>query len=164
MDSLKQGRKQNLKKVAKLLIQAFEKYILNSDKNEIFCLKQNPLKQDVRIINEKETEKISYKDSSNEDSIISSELEKLDIQEKICNEYLKYKCSKLILTNNLNNDWKIFLADTPIQTNSSDCGVFLCKFIDYFVKNIEFDFCNDDMYYFRKLIAIELLNGDLITK
>lgn len=60
--------------------------------------------------------------------------------------------------------WQQFFPDCPKQANYSDCGVFLCKFVDNITREEEFDFSQDDMDFFRHLIGIELLKGQLLTE
>lgn len=47
----------------------------------------------------------------------------------------------------------------PQQKNTSDCGVFVCKFADFISKNLVLDFTHDHMPYFRARMADELLVG-----
>ncbi|WP_342265071.1 Ulp1 family isopeptidase [Cardinium endosymbiont of Philonthus spinipes] len=64
----------------------------------------------------------------------------------------------------LNQDeWRLkCLKDLPQQKNHSDCGVFVCKFADYVARDAPINFTQHDMPYFRKRIAIEILNGKLM--
>jgi sentrin-specific protease 1 len=52
--------------------------------------------------------------------------------------------------------------DIPLQRNGFDCGVFMCKFADYTSRNQTFTFAQQDMKYFRQLIALELLNKSVL--
>jgi len=45
----------------------------------------------------------------------------------------------------------------PQQTNGDDCGIFACKFADYYTQDRAFDFGTEDMGYFRMRIVAELL-------
>ncbi|KAJ8906249.1 hypothetical protein NDN08_002742 [Rhodosorus marinus] len=48
-------------------------------------------------------------------------------------------------------------SSVPQQTNGDDCGVFACKFADYYTQDKAFDFGTEDMGYFRMRIVAELL-------
>jgi hypothetical protein len=64
----------------------------------------------------------------------------------------------------LSSFWKFKMAITPKQTNGSDCGVYVCKFMDYLARDIQnINFTQEDVFYFRYLIAIEILEGKLLT-
>ena len=60
-------------------------------------------------------------------------------------------------------EWKQFFPDCPKQNNFSDCGVFVCKFMDNITREQKFDFSQEDMDYFRVLIGIELIKGNVLT-
>ena len=50
------------------------------------------------------------------------------------------------------------------QNNLDDCGVYLCKFMDYLTRgHIELDFSEEDIIYFRVQIGIELIKGKLLN-
>ena len=49
----------------------------------------------------------------------------------------------------------------PEQENSFDCGVFVCTYALHLAENASFDFTQDDMPKFRRLIAFQLLNNKL---
>jgi hypothetical protein len=59
--------------------------------------------------------------------------------------------------------WKQIFSECPKQSNYSDCGVFLCKFMDYITRERKFDFSQKDMEYFRILIGVELIKGTVLT-
>uniref|UniRef100_A0A7S2ZHN5 Ubiquitin-like protease family profile domain-containing protein n=2 Tax=Rhodosorus marinus TaxID=101924 RepID=A0A7S2ZHN5_9RHOD len=48
-------------------------------------------------------------------------------------------------------------SSVPQQTNGDDCGIFACKFADYYAQGKAFDFGTEDMGYFRMRIVAELL-------
>jgi len=50
----------------------------------------------------------------------------------------------------------------PQQNNGSDCGVFMLKFMDYASENRPFDFTFRDMPYFRRRIALEIANQQVL--
>lgn len=58
--------------------------------------------------------------------------------------------------------WNFQIFDTPKQKNSTDCGVFLCKFIDYISAGKPFDFLQQDIDYLRYLLGIEIMEGKLL--
>jgi Ulp1 family protease len=47
--------------------------------------------------------------------------------------------------------------DVPQQTNSDDCGMFLCKFADFVARGGRLNFSSRHMNYFRARMAHELL-------
>ena len=51
----------------------------------------------------------------------------------------------------------------PQQNNLCDCGVFVCQFMNYISRNKKIDFTYDDIFYFRCLMGIELLQENLLT-
>jgi Ulp1 family protease len=59
--------------------------------------------------------------------------------------------------------WKQSFPECPKQSNFSDCGVFICKFMDYITRERRFDFSQNDMEYFRILIGVELIKGTVLT-
>lgn len=48
--------------------------------------------------------------------------------------------------------WKILFKDCPQQNNLYDCGVFICKYVEYLSMDKKFDFTQKDMNRFRKKI------------
>ena len=73
-------------------------------------------------------------------------------------EYLK--CEYQDKKNDI-GDWKIWNLvscqdDTPSQTNSYDCGVFVCMYIHFIADNRELNFNQDDVSSYRKFIAYQL--------
>jgi hypothetical protein len=62
-----------------------------------------------------------------------------------------------------NDQWKMAFPHTPKQTNGSDCGVFVCKYMDYLSRKEPFSFTPEDMPYFRMLIAVELTQNEILT-
>jgi Ulp1 family protease len=63
----------------------------------------------------------------------------------------------------LNDGWKYYPSKCPKQTNSYDCGVFTCKYMEYLSRDKKLDFNQDDMNYFRIQIGAELLQGALFN-
>lgn len=59
--------------------------------------------------------------------------------------------------------WRLeWLKNIPQQQNGSDCGVFVYQFADYVARDVPINFTQSDMPYFRKRMAIEILNGRLM--
>ncbi len=58
--------------------------------------------------------------------------------------------------------WNFQIFDTPKQNNLTDCGVFMCKFIDYISAGKPFDFSQEDIDYLRYQIGIEIMEGKLL--
>lgn len=57
-------------------------------------------------------------------------------------------------------EWKGIDRTVPVQENTDDCGVFLCKFADFLSRGwSKFTFSQEHMKYFRSRIAHELLMG-----
>jgi sentrin-specific protease 1 len=56
-----------------------------------------------------------------------------------------------------------FPRHIPRQTNSFDCGVFVCQYAEYWSRLARFDFTEDDMEYFRAKMTWELLHDVLLT-
>jgi Ulp1 family protease len=59
-------------------------------------------------------------------------------------------------------EWKLTFANAP-QTNNTDSGVFVCKFIEYLTRNEPILFSKDDTSYFRLLMSNELLENRILT-
>jgi len=59
--------------------------------------------------------------------------------------------------------WKLVSMgrNVPQQNNGYDCGVFMCTFANYVAMDQEFDFTVNDMEYFRKRIAVDILRGKI---
>jgi hypothetical protein len=48
------------------------------------------------------------------------------------------------------------VKDIPKQLNGSDCGMFVCKFMDYITDDCPFSFTHEHMSYFRTRMALEI--------
>ena len=60
-------------------------------------------------------------------------------------------------------DFKIKHMDNiPLQTNHSDCGVFVCKFAEYISRRADINFTQKDMPQFRKTMVYEILQKKLL--
>uniref|UniRef100_A0A7E4W7T3 ULP_PROTEASE domain-containing protein n=1 Tax=Panagrellus redivivus TaxID=6233 RepID=A0A7E4W7T3_PANRE len=63
------------------------------------------------------------------------------------------------------DDWATIPAHNqqgPTQTNSTDCGIFLCQYAECLSRNVEPDFCQSMMTNFRIRMRYELLTGKLL--
>lgn len=73
--------------------------------------------------------------------------------EQIVNEYISkiyyYIYCKYI---EFRQKWKIFFRNCPQQKNLYDCGVFICKYVEYLSMDRRFDFTQEDMNKFRNEI------------
>ncbi|KAK6636265.1 hypothetical protein RUM43_009924 [Polyplax serrata] len=62
------------------------------------------------------------------------------------------------------NDWKqINVDDIPQQMNGSDCGVFSCVFAEHLARNSPLLFSQENMPYFRRKMALEIVEAKLLT-
>lgn len=52
--------------------------------------------------------------------------------------------------------------NTPIQTNGTDCGVFMCAIAEYLTRESKLNFSQNHMDYFRKKIAYEIITNQII--
>ena len=102
--------------------------------------------------------KFTYYDSLNDYSVAKTITQVLvDLFDLIFNAYFFFNDS----TVNLDGITEVFAC--PTQGNNNDCGVFVCKFIEYISSKKSFDFYQEDMDYFRVLIGIQLIKGELLT-
>eukprot|EP00668_Euglena_longa_P029672 GGOE01037036.1.p1 GENE.GGOE01037036.1~~GGOE01037036.1.p1 ORF type:complete len:622 (+),score=141.17 GGOE01037036.1:140-1867(+) len=53
-------------------------------------------------------------------------------------------------------------ADVPQQRNTSDCGVFCCKFMNCLAQDLPFTFGQQHMPYFRQRLVVELLSSKVL--
>jgi len=51
--------------------------------------------------------------------------------------------------------------NVPQQKNNNDCGVFSCMIAEYITRNAPITFSQDNMVYFRKKMALEIIDGEL---
>lgn len=56
-------------------------------------------------------------------------------------------------------------GDTEIgeQHDNVSCGMYVCMTAKYLALSGVLDFTDEDMFYFRKLMALEILNGHIIV-
>ncbi|XP_008184583.1 sentrin-specific protease 2-like isoform X1 [Acyrthosiphon pisum] len=59
-------------------------------------------------------------------------------------------------------DWNFVKGFNPMQSNGTDCGVFVCTIAEYLSRDAAFNFSQPNMLSFRKLIALELTSQELI--
>eukprot|EP00555_Chaetoceros_dichaeta_P009317 CAMPEP_0198262008 /NCGR_PEP_ID=MMETSP1447-20131203/10583_1 /TAXON_ID=420782 /ORGANISM="Chaetoceros dichaeta, Strain CCMP1751" /LENGTH=95 /DNA_ID=CAMNT_0043950077 /DNA_START=380 /DNA_END=667 /DNA_ORIENTATION=- len=57
--------------------------------------------------------------------------------------------------------WKLVkcTADTPVQENGFDCGVFTCMFADFLSINKPLSFSQEHISHCRKRIALSIMMG-----
>ena len=56
----------------------------------------------------------------------------------------------------------VVMKEIPQQNNSSDCGMFSCKFAEYLSRRAEITFDQADMPYFRRRIIWEIVKDTLL--
>jgi sentrin-specific protease 1 len=57
---------------------------------------------------------------------------------------------------------QVIVKNIPQQNNSSDCGMFACKFSEYLSRRANITFAQADMPYFRKRMIYEIVKKDLL--
>ncbi|CAJ1963396.1 unnamed protein product [Sphenostylis stenocarpa] len=111
-----------------------------------------PVHQEIHwclaVINKKD-KKLQYLDSmKGEDSSVLEKLAKYFADE------VNDKTGKDIGV----NTWKKeFVKDLPVQKNGYDCGVFMIKYADFYSRGLELYFNQENMSYFRRRTAKEIL-------
>ncbi|KAL3626518.1 hypothetical protein CASFOL_030067 [Castilleja foliolosa] len=111
-----------------------------------------PIHQQVHwclaIINKKE-EKFQYLDS-----LRGADYQVLNALARYFVDEVKDKCGKEIDV----SSWKQeFVSELPEQENGFDCGVFMIKYADFYSRDIGLCFSQDNMPYFRRRTAKEVL-------
>ncbi|XP_008179339.1 sentrin-specific protease 1-like [Acyrthosiphon pisum] len=61
------------------------------------------------------------------------------------------------------DNWEKVQGENPYQENGIDCGVYVCIFAEYISRDVAFNFDQDFMAGFRKLMAYELCTKQLIN-
>ena len=56
----------------------------------------------------------------------------------------------------------VVMKDIPQQNNSSDCGMFSCKFAEYLSRRAEITFDQADMPYFRRRMMWEIVKNNIL--
>ncbi len=64
---------------------------------------------------------------------------------------------------NISIAWTYKIMDCPKQSNYSDCGVFICKYMDFICRNETFLFSRKEINYYRYLMGVELMQGELVN-
>mmetsp|Transcript_31328 Transcript_31328/g.55059 ORF Transcript_31328/g.55059 Transcript_31328/m.55059 type:complete len:457 (-) Transcript_31328:131-1501(-) len=61
------------------------------------------------------------------------------------------------------DDWQDHVpSNIPQQRNGCDCGVFTTKYADYVSEDRKLDFTQENMPYFRRRMALEIQNGEIL--
>ena len=60
------------------------------------------------------------------------------------------------------DEWKADIQTVPQQLNSTDCGFFACRILDFVSRGLTPDFVQQDIPYFKKLMAYEISSEKLI--
>ena len=60
--------------------------------------------------------------------------------------------------------WVAGKHNTPRQTNTWDCGVFMCQTADLYAQDARLDFGQDDVEYLRRRMAIDIHNEKLFAQ
>ena len=60
------------------------------------------------------------------------------------------------------SDWKFIAKDCPIQENGYDCGVCACANIESLARGVEPNYLGKDTNYFRKKIAVEIYQDEIL--
>ena len=64
---------------------------------------------------------------------------------------------------NLSNTFEFqHMKNMPKQTNSEDCGVFICQYAEYLSHNAPFNFTQKDMMYFRRRMVLEIVQESIL--
>lgn len=80
------------------------------------------------------------------------------LRQYIVDEAKKYRGEDIDVS-----DWvDYFPQNIPRQRNGCDCGVFTTKFADYVSQDLDFDFSQADMPYFRRRMVVDIMRGSLI--
>ena len=56
----------------------------------------------------------------------------------------------------------VVMKDIPQQNNSSDCGMFSCKFAEYLSRRADITFDQADMPYFRRRMMWEIVKNNIL--
>jgi len=82
----------------------------------------------------------------------------LDALEKYLREESIFKPKKQFDT----SDFVIeSVQNIPRQLDGSDCGIFSCMFAEYITCDVPITFTQSEMLYFRKKMALEIVDGEL---
>lgn len=61
------------------------------------------------------------------------------------------------------NDWRSEIAKVPLQTNSDDCGAFLCQYAECLTRDAPITFGPELVPYIRRRIAYEVLHKTILA-
>jgi len=78
------------------------------------------------------------------------------IRSYLCDEYTAHHPGQVFDVNSFTSN---SVSDIPLQDNSSDCGLFTCKYADYISDGLMINsnsFTCRDMRYFRQRITCEI--------
>ena len=61
------------------------------------------------------------------------------------------------------NDWTMISMgiSTPQQRNGCDCGMFVVINVDFLMDDLELNFSQEDMDYFRIRLSVDIIHGYL---
>lgn len=62
------------------------------------------------------------------------------------------------------SDWVQVAPPAPQQRNGVDCGVFVTMFAHYLVDDLPLDFTQDDIPFFRRKLAADILRGYVVYR
>jgi Ulp1 family protease len=85
-----------------------------------------------------------------------------DLIDFFCNvsKYFYYKYS---LTFSNFKIWElVYATDLPKQTNSYDCGMYVCKFAEFILKNRCFTFNDASMIRYRQKLLLSILRNKIL--
>lgn len=119
-----------------------------------------------KVLCDKNEEEITNKLSTSYSSIINQYNQENLLIHNLSEEYVKEEVISISNDDEepkISSYWEFRNADCPKQRNGVDCGVFLCKYMDYLSREEPMNFTQDDMSYFRVLIGVEIINGKLLT-
>lgn len=150
------------------LSELFSEYINhnNSKEDDYPCNLLNKVKVEKDKNEEDVTNKLSTSFSShvNNDNLLNNTTNNINCinNVNIINSHTDSSQSSGSDLHMMTSFWKFKIADTPTQYNYADCGVFLCKFMDYISREESLTFDQEDITYFRILIGAELLKGEML--
>ncbi|XP_039829971.1 putative ubiquitin-like-specific protease 1B isoform X2 [Panicum virgatum] len=88
------------------------------------------------------------------DSLGGTDHNVLNMLARYIAEEVNDKSNKVIDTSSWHEE---IVDDIPLQQNGWDCGMFMLKYIDFHSRGLNLSFNQEDMEYFRKRIAKEIL-------
>ena len=82
--------------------------------------------------------------------------------EALCEYLRKEHMDKKNEEYSMNNFEMVVMKDIPQQNNSSDCGMFSCKFAEYLSRRAAITFDQADMPYFRQRMMLEIVKNNIL--